>query len=81
MRHIFTTVTPIQIQLRELRKAKGLTQVQLAKKTGIDQSAISRIENGETSGMDFSVIDRLCAALGCEPGALLERVKPTRRKR
>ena len=71
-------MTPIVLRLRELRKAKGLTQVELASRTGIDQSAISRIENGDTSAMYFSVIDRLCSALDCEPGDLLKRATKQR---
>jgi len=34
-------------RLRELRKAKGLSQIQVQMKTGIDQSAYSKMENGE----------------------------------
>ncbi len=64
----------IELRLRELRQAKGLSQVQLAELTGIDQAAISRIENGHTQAMDFDVMARLCDALGCSPGDLLKRV-------
>lgn len=71
-------MTPIAVRLRELREAKGLTQVELAELTGIDQAAISRIENQQTTAMDFGVLDRFCVALGCEPGELLERVKTRR---
>ena len=74
-------MTRIAVRLRELREANGLTQVKLAELTGIDQAAISRIENEQTTGMDFSVLERLCAALGCEPGELLERVKTPSKKR
>ena len=68
-------MSAIEIRLRELRKVRGLTQVQVAEQTGIDQSQISRIESGETTGMDFSVMERLCTVLRCEPGDLLERVR------
>ncbi len=54
----------IELRLRELRQAKGLSQVQLAELTGIDQAAISRIETGQTQAMDFDVMARLCDALG-----------------
>ncbi len=74
-------MSPIEIRLRELRKARGLTQVQVAEETGIDQSQISRIESGETTGMDFSVMERLCTVLRCEPGDLLKRTPRPRRRR
>ena len=74
-------VSPIEITLRELRKARGLTQVQVAEQTGIDQSQISRIESGETTGMDFSVMERLCTVLHCEPGDLLRQPPRSRKRR
>ena len=69
----------IELRLRELRQAKGMTQVELAERTGIDQGALSRIENGKTRAMDFDVMARLCDALGCDPGDLIERKKGRRR--
>ncbi len=74
-------VSSIEITLRELRKARGLTQVEVAEQTGIDQSQISRIESGETTGMDFSVMERLCTVLRCEPGDLLRQPPRSRKRR
>lgn len=37
----------IMSRLKELRKEKGLTQVQMQMLTGIDQSDYSKIENGK----------------------------------
>ena len=34
-------------RLRQLRKKKGLTQLQMELKTGIDQSELSKMERGE----------------------------------
>ena len=65
-------MTPVEIRLREIRKGRGLTQVQLAKKTGIDQATLSRIEKG-TASIGLDVLDRLCKALRCEPGDILVR--------
>ena len=64
-------MSPIQIRLRELRTAKGLTQVQLAELCGMPQSTISRIESGSTTGVDFETLDRLAAALGVHPSELI----------
>ena len=70
-------MTPIDIRLRELRKAAGLTQEELAERAGIDQGDISRMES-EVSGFTLGVLDRLCEALGCEVGDLIVR-KPSKR--
>jgi transcriptional regulator with XRE-family HTH domain len=61
----------IQIRLRELRVAKGLTQVQLAELCGMPQSTISRIESGSTTGVDFETLERVAAALGVHPSELI----------
>ena len=34
-------------RLKELRKAKGLTQIALQMQTGIEQALLSKFENGE----------------------------------
>jgi predicted transcriptional regulator len=39
----------IAVQVTELRGKRGLTQAQLAKRCGMDQADISRIERGSTS--------------------------------
>jgi len=50
-------------RIAELRKAKGLTQMQLAEKTGFSQSNIGRIETGRYSvGLD--VLASIAEALG-----------------
>lgn len=38
---------PLGDQLRAVRKARDLTQAQLAEATGIDQAVISKFERGE----------------------------------
>ncbi len=66
-------MTPVKIRLREVRTAANMTQAELAKKTGVDQGDISRIENGRTGGISLDVLDRLCRALKCAPGDILVR--------
>lgn len=56
-------------RLRRLRKAKGLTQAQLASKVGLGQSAIGNIEAG-TRGYGASVAT-IADALGVSAGYLL----------
>ena len=70
--YILKTMTPVEIRLREVRKSAGLTQAQLAKKAGMAQGEISRIESSATM-ISLDVLDRLCRALKCEPGDILVR--------
>jgi transcriptional regulator with XRE-family HTH domain len=37
-------------RIKELRKSKKMTLVEIAKKTGIDQATLSRMENGKMTG-------------------------------
>ena len=42
--------------------------------TGINKNTLYAIYNNSITRMDLSVLDRLCAALNCQPGDLLEYV-------
>ena len=50
-------------RVKELRKAAGLTQEELAEKTGLPQSHISRIENAELSPTNMT-LQKIAKALG-----------------
>ena len=74
-------VSPIVMKLRELREQAGLTQVELAKAVGVDQTYISRLELNKRHAVGFDVLARLCTGLKCQPGDLLAIVhKQTRRR-
>ena len=49
-------------RLAELRRARGLTQQQVADRMGITKGRVSQIERGKVSGHD--VIARFAVALG-----------------
>ncbi|GAA2946168.1 MULTISPECIES: helix-turn-helix transcriptional regulator [Streptomycetaceae] len=49
-------------RLAELRRARGLTQQQVADRMGITKGRVSQIERGNVSGQD--VLARFAAALG-----------------
>jgi transcriptional regulator with XRE-family HTH domain len=50
------------IRLREIRKGKGMSQLDLEVHSGINRTEISRIENG-TKNIEFLTIVKLAAAL------------------
>lgn len=54
-------------RVRNARKALGLSQVAAAERIGIDQSALSRIENGDYRAMNPEMVLRLCLALNLDP--------------
>lgn len=56
-------MTTLGSRVRGLRKARGMTQVQLARSVGVSQSAISDIESGDTKVTLGPTMAALCAAL------------------
>jgi len=65
MRHIARSPSDVGHALREARKAKKLTQKELAARSGIWQETISKIENGHP-GTKLETLFDLCAALSLE---------------
>ena len=57
------------VRLRGLRVAAGLTQVELAARSGLTHESISRLELGHR-GPQAETVARLAEALGVAPGAL-----------
>ena len=58
-------------RIRELRKAAGLSQVELAQRTGVSQPYISQIENQDASSLDIARMRVLSREFGCSPADLL----------
>ena len=64
----------IGTRIKEMRKARNITQVQLAQMTGISQSSISAIEK-LTNNPSAVTLKLIAAALGCTVGELLGEKK------
>ena len=60
--------------LKKLRLTVGLSQRQLAERTGLSPSTIAKLESGERDIMQASMvtISLLCLALKCSPEDLVE---------
>ena len=81
-------MTPIALRLKELREVNGWSQAELARRSGVNQSVISRLESGDTRSVSFENLERLARSVGCDPGYLIVRTEPaslhrkaTRRRR
>ena len=57
-------------ELRRLRRAAGLTQLELGRHVGLSESAVSRIEGGSRQGHP-SHLDALAQVLECDRADLL----------
>lgn len=65
------TMTPVRLRVKELREANGWTQDQLAKRSGVNQGTISKIETNKTGGIEFDNLERLAKALNVKPAYLI----------
>ena len=65
-------------RLRDARKAAGLTQAQLAARTGLTQGRIAQLERGDPS--DLQQRYDLAVALGVDPHRLDDRLASTKRR-
>jgi putative transcriptional regulator len=50
---------------------RNLTAYALHRKTGLHQSVISKIRHGKAIALRLDVLDKICAALECQPGDLI----------
>lgn len=60
------------IRLKGLRKESKITQEQLAKYLGVDQSMITKLENG-TRSLNVTLIEKICSLFGCSDAYLMEK--------
>ena len=64
----------IKFHLKEELKRKGMTQKELVETTGVRQPTLSAISMGKIKLIPVSAMDRICAALDCQPGDLFEYI-------
>ncbi len=64
-------MTPLTLRIRELREVKDWSQAELARRSGVDQAIISRLESGETQSVNLPNLEKLAKALRCDPGYLI----------
>jgi len=67
----------INIKAAEIMGRRRMNQKTLADVTGIRPATIGLLWHGETKRLDMDHLDRLCKALNCQPGDLLEYIPDT----
>ncbi len=51
-----------------------MKMLDLSRKTGIDKNTISNLYHGKVAGIRFDTLEKICVALNCQVGELLECV-------
>ena len=62
--------------LKEMRKDAGITQVELAKRLGVEQSFVSKVERQERR-IDVAELRRVCVSLGITLTLFVSRFETT----
>ena len=61
----------IEIRVDQLLADYGRTFYWLAKETGISHTTLWRLKKGKALGINFETLEKMCAALKCQPGDVL----------
>ena len=62
----------IVVNLDVMLARRKMRSKDLADRIGITQQNLSLLKSGKVKGMRFATLERICRALDCQPGDLLE---------
>jgi putative transcriptional regulator len=62
----------IVVNLDVMLARRKMRSKELAETVGITEANLSLLKSGKVKGVRFSTLERVCAALECQPGDLLE---------
>jgi putative transcriptional regulator len=63
---------PIVVNLDVMLARRKMRSRELAALVGITEANLSLLKSGKVKGVRFETLDRICAALACQPGDILE---------
>ncbi len=63
---------PIIVNLDVMMAKRKISSNDLADKVGITAANLSVLKTGKAKAVRFSTLDKICEALGCQPGDILE---------
>ena len=58
----------IEIRIDGLLGERGRSSYWLAKETGVSHTTLWRLRKGRALGINFETLEKICRALGCQPG-------------
>lgn len=62
----------IVVNLDVMLAKRKIRSKELAERIGITEANLSLLKSGRVKGVRFETLDKICAALECQPGELLE---------
>ncbi|MBB4224803.1 helix-turn-helix domain-containing protein [Variovorax guangxiensis] len=67
---------PIVVNLDVMLARRKMRSRELAEHVGITEQNLSLLKSGKVRGVRFDTLERICEALQCQPGDLLEWQPP-----
>ena len=62
----------IVVNLDVMLARRKMRSKELAERIGITEQNVSLLKSGKVKGVRFDTLERICAALDCQPGDILE---------
>jgi putative transcriptional regulator len=60
----------IRVHISEVLKSRGVSMYRLAKDTGLAYTTLWKLQNGDSQGVSFDVLEKICTRLHCTPSDL-----------
>ena len=67
---------PIIVNLDVMLARRKMRSRELAQKIGITEQNVSVLKSGKAKGVRFETLEKICRALDCQPGDILEFSDP-----
>jgi putative transcriptional regulator len=67
----------VRLRIQDIAKEKGITQKQLAIKSGVTEPLLNRYWNNHTQSVTLKQLAMIAKTLGVEPGDLIEVIDDT----
>lgn len=71
---------PIIVHLDVMLAKRKMRSKELAERLDLSEQNISLLRSGKVKGMRFETLEKICDALDCQPGDLIEYQRPSTRK-
>jgi putative transcriptional regulator len=70
----FDSKMPIIVNLDIMLATRKMRSRELAEIIGITEQNVSLLKSGKVKGVRFETLEKICQALDCQPGDILEHI-------
>lgn len=67
---------PIKVTLNVMLASRNAKSKDLAEFIGITEANLSLLKQGKVKGIRFETLEAICTYLDCQPGEILQFIKP-----